>query len=142
VPEQPDLSTGDAAESSSNPGRVEQQFSDSLLPLGDCAEFEWAHPEYAERIMRLKERSFEIALVENSHRFDRLDRVLSNQVLLSRLGLILGGVITLFVVGIGALMALQGKDLSNFSKIVVAAGVPAGVFIRGYQANQPNSPKR
>jgi hypothetical protein len=90
----------------------------------------------------LKERSFEIASVENSHRVDRLDRVLSNQVLLSRLGLILGGVITLFVVGIGALLALQGKDLSNFSKIVVAAGVPAGVFIRGYQANQPNSPKR
>ena len=108
---------------------IAEKFSGPIPSPEVIARYEAIIPGAAERILTMAEE-------QQKHRMDLENRVVNSKISDSRLGIILGFILTIVIIAVSLCAILMGYSVIGFSSIIIAIGGLVGVFIYGTRSNR------
>jgi len=107
----------------------EERYSYPFPPPDLLERYDSIIPNGAERIIQLVER-------QSAHRQDLESRVIGNDILLSRAGLISATVITLGALVVAGILAVNGGSFEGLAAAIGSIAILAGVFYYGTKSRR------
>nr|DAO63734.1 MAG TPA: putative membrane protein [Caudoviricetes sp.] len=113
---------------------IAEQFSGPIPSPEVFAKYEAILPGAAERILTMAEE-------QQKHRMEIEKQVINSKISDSRLGIILGFILTIVIIAVSTGAILMGYSVIGFSSIIIAVGGLVGVFIYGTRSNRKEREK-